>query len=101
MPVYAGEPRLSRQGMIRGRCPNVRSFLPSGGTPSSAHPADAAFLRDPDELAALCQEVAKGAGLAIVADEAIGTADVRPLVRLLGEFWSDFDHLLTQRAAAD
>jgi PAS domain S-box-containing protein len=51
-------------------------------------------------LAALCEEIAKGAGLAIVADEAVTGADVRPLARLLREQppWSDFPIvLLTQR----
>jgi signal transduction histidine kinase/CheY-like chemotaxis protein len=43
-------------------------------------------------IAELCVEVEKGAGLALIAEEALLTSDLRPLSSLLGkqESWSDF-----------
>ena len=52
------------------------------------------------DLATLCGEIEKGAGMAIIADEAIRGADLRPLSECLGRQapWSDFPIiLLTQR----
>jgi PAS domain S-box-containing protein len=48
------------------------------------------------DLAALIHEVEAGAGLAVIADEAIKTADLRSLVRWLNEqpSWSDFPIVL-------
>jgi PAS domain S-box-containing protein len=52
------------------------------------------------DIPSLCSELAKGAAIAIVADEAIRTADVRPLTELLSqqEPWSDLPILLLTRA---
>jgi len=52
------------------------------------------------DLKSLADELKRGAGLAIVADEAVQTADLRPLVGFLGAqpAWSDMPIiLLTQR----
>lgn len=52
------------------------------------------------DLAHLCDEISNGAGLAIVADEAVATANLHPLSALLQAqpSWSDFPIvLLTQR----
>jgi signal transduction histidine kinase/CheY-like chemotaxis protein len=48
------------------------------------------------DLAALMREIEAGAGLAVIADEAIKTADLRSLVRWLNEqpSWSDFPIVL-------
>src|SRR6201995_538120 len=48
------------------------------------------------DLAALLHEVEGGAGLAVIADEAIKTADLRALVRWLNDqpSWSDFPIVL-------
>jgi signal transduction histidine kinase/DNA-binding response OmpR family regulator len=48
------------------------------------------------DLAALMHEVQSGAGLAVIADEAIKTADLRPLMQWLSEqpSWSDFPVVL-------
>jgi signal transduction histidine kinase/CheY-like chemotaxis protein len=48
------------------------------------------------DLAALLQEIEAGAGLAVIADEAIKTADLRGLVRWLNDqpSWSDFPFVL-------
>ncbi len=48
------------------------------------------------DLAALIQEIEAGAGLAVIADEAIKTADLRSLVKWLNEqpSWSDFPIVL-------
>ncbi len=48
------------------------------------------------DLAALMREIESGAGLAVIADEAIKTADLRGLVRWLNEqpSWSDFPIVL-------
>jgi signal transduction histidine kinase/DNA-binding response OmpR family regulator len=48
------------------------------------------------DLAALIHEVEAGAGLAVIADEAIKTADLRSLVKWLNEqpSWSDFPIVL-------
>lgn len=48
------------------------------------------------DLAALMREVESGAGLAVIADEAIKTADLRGLMRWLNEqpSWSDFPIVL-------
>jgi signal transduction histidine kinase/CheY-like chemotaxis protein len=48
------------------------------------------------DLAALTHEVEAGAGLAVIADEAIKTADLRSLVKWLNEqpSWSDFPIVL-------
>ncbi len=49
-----------------------------------------------DDLAALMHEIEAGAGLAVIADEAIKTADLRSLVKWLNEqpSWSDFPIVL-------
>jgi PAS domain S-box-containing protein len=49
-----------------------------------------------DDLAALMHEIEAGAGLAVIADEAIKTADLRGLVKWLNEqpSWSDFPIVL-------
>jgi signal transduction histidine kinase/CheY-like chemotaxis protein len=51
------------------------------------------------DLAALCGELVKGAGLAIVAEEAVQTADLRPLAHFLTHqpTWSDFPIVLLTR----
>jgi PAS domain S-box-containing protein len=48
------------------------------------------------DLAALLREIESGAGLAVIADEAIKTADLRGLMRWLGDQppWSDFPIVL-------
>jgi PAS domain S-box-containing protein len=48
------------------------------------------------DLAALMREIESGAGLAVIADEAIKTADLRGLVRWLNDqpSWSDFPIVL-------
>jgi signal transduction histidine kinase/DNA-binding response OmpR family regulator len=52
-----------------------------------------------DDLPALRREVEAGAGLAVIADEAIKTADLRGLVRWLNNQapWSDFPIILLTR----
>ncbi len=49
-----------------------------------------------DDLAALMHEIEGGAGLAVIADEAIKTADLRGLMRWLNDqpSWSDFPIVL-------
>ena len=49
-----------------------------------------------DDLAALMREIEGGAGLAVIADEAIKTADLRGLMRWLNDqpSWSDFPIVL-------
>src|SRR5690606_39310877 len=51
------------------------------------------------DLPALCAEQIAGAGLALIADEAIHGADLRPLVELLRRQppWSDFPIILLTR----
>jgi PAS domain S-box-containing protein len=51
------------------------------------------------DLAALLREVEAGAGLAVIADEAIKTADLRGLMRWLNDqpAWSDFPFVLLTR----
>src|ERR1700761_6752997 len=51
------------------------------------------------DLSALVHEVERGAGLAVIADEAIKTADLRALVRWLNNqpSWSDFPIVLLTR----
>ncbi|MFL6817087.1 MAG: ATP-binding protein [Bradyrhizobium sp.] len=51
------------------------------------------------DLASLMHEVEGGAGLAVIADEAIKTADLRPLMRWLNDqaSWSDFPIVLLTR----
>jgi signal transduction histidine kinase/CheY-like chemotaxis protein len=51
------------------------------------------------DLDALVQEIVKGAGLAVIADEAIRTADLRALVNWLNAqpSWSDFPIVLLTR----
>jgi len=51
------------------------------------------------DLSMLCHELARGAGVAIVADEAIASVDLRPLVDLLNDQppWSDFPIVLMTR----
>jgi len=48
------------------------------------------------DIAGLMQEIERGAGLAVIADEAIKTADLRGLTRWLGDqpSWSDFPIVL-------
>ena len=48
------------------------------------------------DLAGLLQEMQAGAGLAVIADEAIKTADLRGLVKWLNDqpSWSDFPIVL-------
>ena len=51
------------------------------------------------DLPGLCEELDKGAGLAIIADEAIDSADLRPLAMFLERqpSWSDFPIVLLTR----
>ena len=51
------------------------------------------------DLGALVEEIVKGAGLAVIADEAIKTADLRALVNWLNSqpSWSDFPIVLLTR----
>jgi PAS domain S-box-containing protein len=51
------------------------------------------------DLPSLCEELDKGAGLAIIADEAIDSADLRPLANCLERqpTWSDFPIILLTR----
>jgi len=51
------------------------------------------------DMGSLCHELARGAGVAIVADEAIAGADLRPLVDFLNGQppWSDFPIVLMTR----
>jgi PAS domain S-box-containing protein len=51
------------------------------------------------DLPGLCEELYKGAGLAIIANEAIDSADLRPLVMFLERqpSWSDFPIILLTR----
>jgi signal transduction histidine kinase/FixJ family two-component response regulator len=51
------------------------------------------------DLAALMREIESGAGLAVIADEAIKTADLRSLMRWLNDqpSWSDFPIVLLTR----
>jgi signal transduction histidine kinase len=62
---------------------------------------DAGYAAEPtQDLASLCGELAAGAGLAIIADEALQTTDLRQLADLLSNQppWSDFPIVvLTQR----
>ena len=58
---------------------------------------EAGFAAQPvSDLAALITELEKGAGLALIADEAVQTADLRPLVEFLGlqPAWSDLPIIL-------
>jgi PAS domain S-box-containing protein len=52
-----------------------------------------------DDVPGLCEELEKGAGLAVIADEAIRTADLRPLAGFLSRQppWSDFPIVLMTR----
>ena len=63
--------------------------------------SEAGFAAEPaGGLALLCEQIAAGAGLAIIADEALKTADLQPLSDLLSRQppWSDFPIVvLTQR----
>ena len=63
--------------------------------------SEAGFAAEPMlDLHSLCDELVAGAGLAIIADEALQTADLRPLADLLSHQppWSDFPIVvLTQR----
>ena len=51
------------------------------------------------DLAELVGEVARGAGMAIVTEEAVATSDVRPLVTWIDAqpYWSDFPFILLTR----
>lgn len=51
------------------------------------------------DIAELIREIERGAGLAVIADEAIKTADLRGLMRWLGDqpSWSDFPIVLLTR----
>lgn len=51
------------------------------------------------DLPGLCEELYRGAGLAIIANEAIDSADLRPLVMFLERqpSWSDFPIILLTR----
>jgi hypothetical protein len=51
------------------------------------------------DLPGLCEELDKGAGLAIIADEAIDSADLRPLAMFLERqpSWSHFPIILLTR----
>jgi len=54
------------------------------------------------DIAALVREIESGAGLAVIADEAINTADLRPLVGWLNSqaTWSDFPIVLLTHQGA-
>jgi signal transduction histidine kinase len=51
------------------------------------------------DLRALCEEIVTGAGLAIIADEAVRNANLKPLADFLGQqpSWSDFPIILLTR----
>jgi two-component sensor histidine kinase len=55
------------------------------------------------DLDALCRELGRGAGLAVVAEEALATADPRRLSAWLADQppWSDFPFVLLTRRAGD
>jgi signal transduction histidine kinase/DNA-binding response OmpR family regulator len=57
------------------------------------------FANIADDLGALMHEIEGGAGLAVIADEAIKTADLRNLMRWLNDqpSWSDFPIVLMTR----
>ena len=48
------------------------------------------------ELMSLCEEISRGAALAVIANEAVRDADLRPLVDVLTKQppWSDFPIIL-------
>jgi PAS domain S-box-containing protein len=85
---------LSERAIIlapRGRDGQIAAMI----LKEAGYPAEAC-----DSLPALCAELEKGVGLAIIADEAIHEADLRPLVAFLLQQppWSDLPIiLLTQR----
>jgi signal transduction histidine kinase/ActR/RegA family two-component response regulator len=67
---------------------------------SSALIREAGYLADAcEDLAALVREIESGAGLAVIADEAIKTADLRNLTQWLSAqpSWSDFPVILLTR----
>ncbi|EJN14044.1 PAS domain S-box, partial [Bradyrhizobium sp. YR681] len=77
-------------------------FAPTGRDASVAASLirEAGFYADAcADLEALVREMAAGAGLAIIANEAVKTADLRKLVRWLNEqpSWSDFPIVLLTR----
>jgi signal transduction histidine kinase len=67
----------------------AKAILQEAGFPAEVHL----------NLASLGAEIARGAGLAIVADEALTTADLRPLTERLAAQppWSDFPIILLTR----
>jgi hypothetical protein len=86
--------------------PSARSSLHHGGRDADIAAKlliDAGFAaKSTHDLASLCGELAAGAGLAIIADEALQTTDLRQLADLLSNqpSWSDFPIVvLTQRGA--
>ena len=52
-----------------------------------------------DDIPKLCAEIGKGAGMAVIADEALRTSDLRPLTETLAnqEAWSDFPIIVLTR----
>jgi PAS domain S-box-containing protein len=88
-----GDP-LSERALIltpNGRDGEVAAaILHAGGFHAEVH----------QNLAAVCEEMRKGAGLAIIADEAIVTADLRQVIAFLTEqpAWSDFPIVLMTRS---
>ncbi|HEY4275358.1 MAG TPA: ATP-binding protein, partial [Rhizomicrobium sp.] len=65
------------------------AMLREAGFPAEVHP----------DLEAIGAQIAAGAGLAIIADEAVMTSDLRPLTQALADqpAWSDFPIILLTR----
>ena len=106
VPVYVGEdrPLLARAVAVKPGASSERAVIlaPTGRDAAVA----AALIKEAghyanvcDDLPALLREIEAGAGLAVIADEAIKTADLRGLVRWLNDQppWSDFPIVLLTR----
>ena len=103
MPVYVGEgkPLLEEQRPVRPGASSERAVIlaPTGrdAAVAAALIQEAGFYANiAGDLAALMREIEAGAGLAVIADEAIKTADLRSLVKWLNDqpSWSDFPIVL-------
>ena len=103
VPVYVGEgqPLLAGAGCVKPGTSSERAVIlaPTGrdAAVAAALIKEARYCADVcGDLAGLIQEIERGAGLAVIADEAIKTADLRGLMRWLGDqpSWSDFPIVL-------
>ena len=103
VPIYVGEdkPLLEELDAVKPGPSSERAVIlaPKGRDAAVA----AALIKEAGyhanvcgDLAALLHEIESGAGLAVIADEAIKTADLRPLVTWLNGQppWSDFPFVL-------